>query len=158
MSVAEKIVWLFEHRVTEAHRGAIEQPLDLTPEQFDQAIPRARDLGVERGIRLTAIYERDGWWTGYPTQRIAARYIDEASRRNVGEAERNARVYAGFGKVGEVAAKADGATHGARAIVLHDLPERLITEGSDYVVERVDLALEARRGYVAQPVEAAQAA
>lgn len=160
MTIPEKIVWLFEHRVTEAHRSAIERPLSLTPEQFDAAIPQARDLGAEMGLRLTPIYDRDGWWTARPTHRIAARALYEAAVRNNGEAERNARVYRGFGKAGHVgdqAAVVASVIRGTKAQLVTSLPERTLTVDTDYIVTLVDQAIAEGHGYVERLREPAAA-
>lgn len=148
LTIPEKIVWLFEHRVSEAHRSSIEEAFEISAEQFDRAIPTARDLGSERGLRFTPLYERDGWWTAYPTRRIAARAVHEAVTRNLHEAARNARVYKSFGKIERGADFAEAALHGARSVIEGELPELHISSSSDYIVSRVDLAIEARSGYV----------
>lgn len=148
LSIAEKIVVLFEDRVTEAHRSAIERPLEITSEQFDQAIPGARDLGVKSGLRITPIYERDGWWTSEPTQRIAARAVHETLKRNVGEAQRHARVYAKFGQLDSFCDWHGKQLAGTVAAYLDGLGQLEVTADSDYVLGRVDTAITASRGYV----------
>jgi hypothetical protein len=153
LSIPEKIVWLFEYRVTEAHRATLYlPPLSIEVEQFDETIATARDLGVARGLRLTPIYEREGWWTAEPSRRIAARALYESLRRNQGEQERNARVYSGFGRVGDIAQTAEMATRGTRNVAEVEIPElsKPSQAQNDYVLERVDLAVAARKGYVAR--------
>lgn len=154
MTVPEKIVWLFETRVSEAHRSAIEQPLGIGPEEFDRAIARARDLGVERDLRITPVYEREGWWTAYPTQRIAAVAVHETLKRNYGEAERHARVYAKFGDLDGFTKWHRSASIGTLTAYLDGLGQLEVSAGADYVLSRVDLAKGARKGYVELQVAA----
>lgn len=148
LSIAEKIVWCFEHRATEAHRSAIERPLGITPEQFEQAIPRARDIGIENGLRITPIYEREGWWTANPTRRIAAIAVLEAAKRNLGEAQRNARVYDEFGGVGTGARFQEAALGGSISALRAELPELQVSASADFVLNKVDAAIDRGRGFV----------
>lgn len=148
MTVAEKIVWLFQHRVTEAHRSSIEKPLKIEAEDFDSAIARARDLGVDVGLRITPIYEREGWWTSDPTQRLAAVAVKETLKRNQGEAERHARVYAGFGDLDGFTKWDRAALEGRITAFLENLGQVHVTEDVDYVIDRVDGAIERGHGYV----------
>lgn len=150
LSIAEKIVWLFEHRVTEAHRSAIERPLNITPEQFDGAIPRARELGTHVGLRITPIYDegREGWWTARPTLRLATKAIHESNGRNLGEATRNSLVYRGFGHVEKAATFTEAALAGARSAIENDLPELYVNPRFDYVLERIDEAIARGKGFV----------
>lgn len=137
-TTAERIIWLFEDRVTEAHRRAIEKSLEITAEEFDCAIPKARDLGVTKGLRLTPIYERDGWWTAEPTRRLAAIALHEAVKRHLGEAKRNARVYAEFGELDAFTKYHDAAAQGTLTAFVANLRELEIAPESDYVLTRVD--------------------
>jgi len=141
LSAAEKIVWLFERKVTEAHRATIELTLHLSEMQFDQAVARARDLGAEQGLYLTPVYEREGWWTCEPTRRIAAIALRESVRRNYGEAERNHRVLGDdFGKrITHAAGVVESGLAGSLAII-RELPEIRISSGADYVLDRIDAA------------------
>ena len=148
LSIAEKIVWLFSERVSEAHRAAVEMTLGISEEQFDQAIARARDLGVDSDIWLTPVYEREGWWTARPTRRIVARAERESVQRNLGEAKRNHRVFSNF--FGERIAHAVGVVEaglsGCLAIV-DALPEMAISDASDYILNEID-ATPANRPYI----------
>ena len=147
-SVAEKIVWLFTERVTEAHRAAVEMTLGITEEEFTRAIPRARDIGVEEGIWLTPIYEREGWWTARPTRRLAAIAVRESVKRNLGEAQRNARVYcSNFGEdIADVVNGVKGGMHGLDTLVA-SVPELHISEEADYILDAIDAA-DDRRPYI----------
>lgn len=158
LSRPEQIVRLFEHRVTEAHRTAIMVPLHLTDEQFDQAIPRARDIGVDRGLYLTPIYHEgmEGWWTARPTHRIAALALRESMRRNLGEADRNARVYREVGPVGPPARNYGYSIESSMAFLEASLSEPLeVSSDSDYVLEAVRGAVAVGRGFVERPLAVA---
>jgi hypothetical protein len=148
MSNAEKIVWFFEHRVSEAHKFSACKTIRITDAQFEQSIPRARDIGIESGLRLTPIYEKDGWWTGYPTERIAAIALRESVERNLGEAERNARVYDSFHKVGPSAHIVEQTNRGNFASIEAQLPEVTMAPEFDYVISRVDKAIAEGKRYV----------
>jgi hypothetical protein len=154
LSIPEKIVVLFEDRVTEAHRSAIERPLGLTEEQFEVAIPRARDLGVKSGLRITPVYDRAGWWTAEPTQRIAASAVHETLKRNAGEAERHARVYAEFGQLDSFCDWHSKQLNGTIAAYLGNLGQIEVSEEFDYVIKRIDDALASKKGFVEREQEA----
>lgn len=147
---AEQIVWFFQYRVTEAHRTAIEIPTGLTPEQFDAAIPKARDLGVELGFNLCAIHDegREGWWTCRPTVRLAVAYIREAAKRNLGEAERNLRVFDSMPSVRKAISAYHSGIQGGDALLSQALSEVDVTEDFDYVLGDVDKAIGAGLGFV----------
>lgn len=157
MSRPRRIVWLFEERCTEAHRDQIARALQITPDEFEAAIPRARDLGTEHRIWLTPIYDRPGWWTGYPTDRIVARACVEAGERNIGEALRNRNVaQARAEALGTSTAKqvASGVALVEMAYmgVSRSLQEQVsgvdTSVDFDYVVDRVDAAVAENRRYV----------
>lgn len=148
LTIAERIVWLFEQKVTEAHRGAIETPLKITSDEFNQASSQARDLGVARGLRITPVYEREGWWTSEPTQRIAAKAVHETLKRNRGEAERHARVYAKFGDLDGFTKWHSASTEGTLTAYLTGLGQLEVSSGADYVLDRIDAAVAKQRGYV----------
>jgi hypothetical protein len=115
LTIPEKIVWIFQQKIRHGHREAIETALKLDPEQYTDAIRHARDLGLagidpktgqpaldkrdksgrtEIGpIYLTQVYERKGWWTCQPTDRIVAIAIEAGRRRNLSEAQREVRLY-----------------------------------------------------------------
>jgi hypothetical protein len=160
LSISGKIVWLFQHMITEAHRAAICSTIKITEEQFDQAIASARELGItgidpltgkpavyQSGknagkpigpIHLTAVYERGGWWTGRPTQRLVAFYLRAALDRNLGEAERNERVYSGaFGKVGRITIGAAASMAAIRMMIV-GLRALTVSAKSDYVLNAID--------------------
>ncbi len=140
-TVAECIVGLFHGHVTEIHRKAVQATLKITAEHFDQNIARARDLGVDKGLHITPIYERDGWWTARPTQRIAAIAVHETLKRQLGEAERHARVYADFGKLDGFTTWHRAATSGTLTAYLEQLSEVEISAAADYVLTDIDAAL-----------------
>lgn len=143
-SIPEKIAWAFEHRVSEAHREMIERQQGLTPEQFDGGIAEARDiLKEDSDLSLTAIYEREGWWTARPTHRIAVRAEHESWKRMKGEAERNARVLAGFGpsgEIGQVAAMIASSIAGFERWIV-TLAATEVSADADYVLAAVDQAV-----------------
>lgn len=157
MSTAEQIVWLFEKRVTEAHRSAIQQPLEIGTEEFRAAIAQARDLGVESGLRITPIYEREGWWTCEPTQRIAAMAVHETLKRNAGEGQRHARVYAEFGQLDSFCDWHSKQLEGTLTAYTGGLGQLEVSAEVDYILSRVDVAVAAGRGYVAREAEGAAA-
>lgn len=156
MSHAEKIVWFFEHLASEAHKASACKTIKITELQFEQAIPRARDIGMEDGLRLTPLYEREGWWTGYPTERIAGIAVRESEARHVGESERNARVYESFHKVGGITRVVEQTCRGNLYSIEAQLPEIEISSDLDYVIARVDRAIADGKRYV--ELELAQAA
>lgn len=151
-TIAESIAWAFEHRTSEAHREMIEAQLDLSPEQFDRAIGDARDiLKIDADLSLTPIYEREGWWTARPTHRIALRAEHESWKRMTGEAERNARVLAGFGRNGEIgqaAAMIASAVNGFESWIV-TLGAAEVSAELDYVLTAVDQAIERGDRFVA---------
>lgn len=139
-TTAERIVYEFEHNVTEVHRRAIETTLGITPEQFDEAIAKARDLGVElnQPLRITPIYERDGWWTCRPTERIMAIAVNESLKRNLGEQLRTARVLTGT-KLAEFARYAAAGVEGTLSAYLANHADLLeISENVDYIIGAID--------------------
>lgn len=137
-SVAERIVYEFQHNVTECHRRAIETTLGITAVEFDQAIPKARDLGADLELRLTPIYERDGWWTCRPTERIMAIAEYETLKRNLGEHLRNARVLAGT-KLAEFSRYAAAGLEGTVAAYMKNHADLLeISESADYIIGAID--------------------
>jgi hypothetical protein len=148
-STAERIVYEFVHNVTEVHRRAIETTLGITPEQFDEAMPRAKDLAVERpdALRLTPVYRpvgengrftSEGWWTCRPTERLAAIAEYEALLQDLGRKERVLRVQRGT--------KLEDAARFAVRAVKMSIQEFLdehqalldIRESVDYVIEAID--------------------
>lgn len=153
-SAAERIAFAFE-RHTEVHRLGIEFRCELTREQFDAAIPRAREIVAEDGLGfLLPVYDRIGWWTVDPTDRIVAIALHEGVLRNEGEAERMAFCLKGhrFADIAEaLASNRRGSTH----LVEASLPERDIDIDFDYVIDRIDAAVAERKGYVLRDIEAA---
>lgn len=157
LSRPQRIVWLFKHRCTEAHRDQISRALQITPDEFEAAIPRARDIATDHHIWLTPVYERSGWWTGYPTDRILARACVESSERNIGEASRNRSIAQARAEiVGTDTARriASGVTlvemaymGGARSL-REQVPEIEVSEDSDYVLDRIDAAAGEDRRFV----------
>lgn len=157
-STAQRIVYEFQHNVTECHRRAIEATLGITPDQFDVAIPHARDTAAELDppLRLTPIYERDGWWTCRPTERIMAIAEYESLKRNTGEHLRNARVLAGT-KLAEFSRYAAAGLEGTVAAYMqHHAGLLEISADADYIIGAIDDA--EPRLYVSRAAEVAQAA
>lgn len=153
----ERIVFAFEHRFTEVRWSRICQQCRLTKEQFESAIATARDTGIAQGLWITPIYEREGWWTCEPTDRILVRAALETSKRNIGEAERNLRV----AKARAIALGTDASDRianglalvemsykGGEASLRDQIPESHITEYADYVLARVDAAQAVDLDYV----------
>jgi hypothetical protein len=139
-SIAERILYEFEHNVTEVHRRAIETTLGITAQQFDEHIAKARDLGVELDppLRITPIYERDGWWTCRPTERIMAIAVNESLKRNLGEQLRIARVLTGT-RLAEFSRYAAAAVEGTLSAYLSEHADLLdVSEWADYVVGAID--------------------
>lgn len=156
-STAERIVFEFQNNVTECHRRAIEVTLGITSDDFDRCIPRARELAAELDppLRLTPIYERDGWWTSRPTERIMAIAEHEALKRNLAEHTRNARVLSGT-KLAEFARYASASLEGTvAAYMAHHAALLEISETADYIIGAVDAALP--NLYVLREKEAAAA-
>lgn len=154
-SVAERIVFEFEHNVTETHRRAIETTLGITHEEFDANIGKARDQGVELDppLRITPIYERDGWWTCRPTERISAIAVEESLKRNLGEQLRTARVLAGTKLEQFAQYAASGITGTLNAYLDHHSDLLQISEQVDYVIAAIDDA--APRMFVVRREQAA---
>lgn len=148
----ERIVAAFETH-TELHRSAVQDLAGrLTPEQFDAAIPRAREIVAEEKLgELIPIYDpgREGWWTIRPTERLVAISYHEAARRGEAEWARIA-FCATRPKFKQIAAhQADGRRGGTYAIEA-GLPERMISPEADYVLEAIDGAIARGQGYVAR--------
>jgi hypothetical protein len=144
-TIAERIVFYFEKEVTEAHIDAVCGRLTITREEFHQHIPEARDLKIGPGFRLTPIYERDGWWTHRPTERIMTIAEHESLKRNTGEQLRNARIYKqtrleGFANT--LAKVLQGTMHAFN----EDLRATLeISQEADYIIDAVDDAADRGR-------------
>lgn len=156
-SAAERIAFAFE-RHTEVHRAGVELRCELTPEQFDAAIPRAREIVAEDGLGyLVPVYEREGWWTVHPTDRIMAIALHEGVKRNEGEAARNAFCFKGHPRFGDIAEALASNRRGSTHLVEASLPERSIDPKLDYVIERVDAAVAGGKGYVLRESERAAA-
>lgn len=162
----ERIVYAFAQRFTEMHWSRVCQQCRLSKEQFESAISTARDIGIEEGLWITPIYEREGWWTCEPTDRILVRAGLETSKRNIGEAERNRRVAkaraAWLGtksseKIAEGLAVVDMSYRGGESALRAEIPEAHIAGYADYILDRVDAALEADLDYVLRPVVEAAA-
>lgn len=157
LSHPEKIVYIFEHRVTEAHSSALRQG-GMTEEQFRQAIPAARDLAIERGLYLCPFYDTgmEGWWTARPTQRLAALALQQSMLRNLGEAERNARVFRALGVVSAPAQNYGTSIEASVSYLEAKLAEPLaVSPESDYVYEAVRDAIGRGLGYVPRELAAA---
>lgn len=144
----ERIVYYFTHLATEAHKDSVAHTVGITPEQFEDAIARARDIGIEDGLRLTPIYEREGWWTGRPTERLAAIALHESVNRNAGEAERNARVYESFHEVGGAARIVEQTYMGNLATIRAKVDAIDVSAGADYVLTSIDEAEKQGRRFV----------
>jgi hypothetical protein len=164
LSKAERIVYLFHHLVFEAHKHAICTPCEMDPDEFDDVIARARDIGAERGLFITPIYEREGWWTSAPSDRILGLAMLETSKRNIGEVARtyrlaNARAKHLNTKSSERLAEGAGLVHlaykGGLSNLREELPEVSIQPESDYVLSRVDSAVVEGKGYVSRDPRAA---
>lgn len=140
-TIAERIVDYFTREVSEAHIMAICRRLDIDEDQFRLHIADARDLKIGPGFRLTPIYERQGWWTRRPTERIMAIALREAIRRNVSEQLRNARVYSGT-RLDSFARFQAATLQGAMAAYL-DTHVALLTIDADldYILNDVDRAI-----------------
>ena len=54
LTLAEKIVWLFQQRVTEAHRDAITLTLKISDDQFGRRSPRRVTSGFARSVTRSA--------------------------------------------------------------------------------------------------------
>lgn len=157
LSHPERIVFYFTHLATEAHKGSVAHTMGISLEQFEDSIAKARDIAIEDGLRLTPIYERDGWWSADPTERLAAIALFESVNRNAGEADRNARVYESFHRVGTAARIVEQTYQGNLATIRAQVDALKVSASSDYVLTRVDeAAAEGRRfvGRDAEPVAA----
>lgn len=159
LSTPEKIVSFFADRgITEAHRAAIEGWAGIDAEQWEQSIATARDIAAEEGFSLTPIYERPGWWTVDPTQHVAAVALYESARRNMGEAERNARVLSKLSGVSKAALLVEASHIGTKAVIEKELADDLaLSLGLDYVIARVDDAASSGKDYVERKRERAAA-
>lgn len=155
-SIHERIVSTFLH-YTEVHKKALCTGLGITADQFEAAIPRARDLGIEYGLFITPIYDPPGWWTSEPTDRILALAAVESAKRNIGESERNARVAharsvalksARSQELSEGLAYIRLAYNGALGHLRERLPEQAISSELDYVINRVNRAATDGRPFV----------
>lgn len=161
LSTAEKIVSLFQTKITEAHREAIEGALGIDSEQFSAAIRDARDIGImgidprtgqptkdkrdksgrtELGpLYLTQVYERKGWWTCRPTARLVAISIREGRKRNLSEAQREVRLYDGaFGTAISYASRSGESGIAGALSLIDSVPEMRIAARSDYVLADID--------------------
>lgn len=155
-----RIVWLFRRRCSEVHKNQVCRALGITANEFEQSIGVARDQGTKLGIWLTPIYDRSGWWTGYPTDRIVARACIEAGERNIGEAVRNRNVAQARAEalgtdtskqIASGVALVEMAYMGASRS-LQEQVSGVDTSGDlDYVIDRVDAAVEDGRLYVPLP-------
>ncbi len=158
-TLAERIVAQFDNEVTEAHVDAICGRHRISEEQFNRAIPLARDLTHTPGHRLTPIYPsarhrdraRPGWWTIRPTERILVISYWESQKRNIGEQERNARQYDGLAFLEHFAHHHAGVLEGTMALYIKDQADRLnISAESDYIIQAIDEAEAAGKLVVAR--------
>lgn len=155
---ARRLVRVFQSLASEAHRSLIESTAQLTSEQFDAVIAKARRLGKDNGLRICPIVERPGWWTAYPTRRLAAKATEAAIERNKGEAQNNAEAYFDFGDITDWNAH-DAKQQEYRLASFRAAHQELeIAPEFDYVLSRVDEAIGAGHGYVLLANGASEAA
>jgi len=140
MTVARRIVWCFEHRATEAHMDAICEWVGIDQDGFRAVIGEAREIHIARDFKLTAIYDRPGWWTCRPTEKIIARYEEEAMKRNLSEQQRNARVYGDTRIAPLIETLAQIIEGSFNTWVQQGHQAEAQSERSDYVIEAVDKA------------------
>lgn len=146
-----RVVRLFERFASELHVDTLREAARLThlaERQFYRVMTGAALDGVEVGLRIVPVIERPGWWSGYPSRRIAARAELAAIQRQKGEAQNKARIYFDFGSITEwMQNDAKNQEYREAAFVAAN-PELNIGPEFDYVLGQIDAASTDGRGYV----------
>jgi len=154
--LAEGIAILFDKVVYEAHWTSVMATMRQMGwwngkgdayRVFRSVNAEARDIAKQRGFQLTAVYERDGWWTSRPTKRIAALYQFESLKRNLTEQTRNATIYSD-----PVIQAHETIVKGSITAYVQTQQANLsVAPAGDYVLTDIDKAVAAQAQWVLRP-------